>query len=63
MKELKIIKRNGKKVPFNPEKIALAIKKAFDSVDNDSYGFSDINKYFIISLLLMFSLFCLIIIT
>ena len=44
MKELKIIKRNGKKVPFNPEKIALAIKKAFDSVDNDSYGFSDINK-------------------
>lgn len=44
MKELNVVKRSGKKVPFNPNKIALAIKKAFDSVDNDAYSLNDVNK-------------------
>ena len=44
MKELNVVKRSGKKVPFNPNKIALAIKKAFDSVDNDNYTLNDVNK-------------------
>ena len=29
---LKVVKRNGKKVDFNGTKIALAIKKGFDSI-------------------------------
>ena len=33
--ELMVIKRNGKKVPFDETKIALAIKKGFDSVEVD----------------------------
>lgn len=44
VKELNVVKRSGKKVPFNPNKIALAIKKAFDSVDNDNYTLNDVNK-------------------
>lgn len=30
---LQVVKRNGKKVDFNGSKIALAIKKGFDSVN------------------------------
>ena len=32
--ELQVVKRNGKKVDFDGAKIALAIKKGFDSIDN-----------------------------
>lgn len=35
LEELVVIKRNGKKVPFDGAKIALAIKKGFDSVEVD----------------------------
>ena len=40
-----VIKRNGKKVPFDGTKIAIAIKKGFDSilVDNANY---QVPKYF-----------------
>ena len=30
--ELTVVKRSGQRVPFNGSKIALAIKKGFDSV-------------------------------
>ena len=43
-----VVKRDGKKVEFNKAKIAVAIKKGFDSVKNDSgenqYTEKDINK-------------------
>ena len=32
--DVTVIKRNGKKVPFDGSKIALAIKKGFDSVED-----------------------------
>ena len=35
LKELKAVKRNGKKVNFNGTKIAVAIKKGFDTVKTD----------------------------
>ena len=35
LEQLMVIKRNGKKVPFDETKIALAIKKGFDSVEVD----------------------------
>ena len=41
----KVIKRNGKKVNFDGSKIALAIKKGFDSIENEEkkYSLDDIN--------------------
>ena len=33
---LKVVKRNGKKVDFDGAKIALAIKKGFDSITVDA---------------------------
>lgn len=44
---LKVVKRDGKKAPFNEEKIALAIKKGFDSVVGDAYTENDANKVFL----------------
>ena len=51
---LEVVKRNGKKVNFDGTKIALAIKKAFDSVKNDeeegessSYTEKDVNKIYV----------------
>ena len=49
-----VIKRNGKKVDFDGSKIALAIKKGFDSVEEDDddsekekkYNSSDIQKVY-----------------
>ena len=35
LENLTVIKRNGKKVDFDEKKIALAIKKGFDSVEVD----------------------------
>ena len=50
---LQVVKRNGKKVDFNGSKIALAIKKGFDSIislDDDNnepkYTTKDINKVY-----------------
>ncbi len=43
--ELMVIKRNGKKVPFDETKIALAIKKGFDSVEIDSSEDEKLRKY------------------
>ena len=40
---IKVVKRNGKRVDFNGSKIALAIKKGFDSVDTE-YDMNDVNK-------------------
>ena len=47
--ELQVVKRNGKKVEFNGSKIALAIKKGFDSVndeENPKYNSKDVNKVY-----------------
>ena len=42
-----VVKRDGKKVDFNKAKIAIAIKKGFDSVNNENgnnkYSEKDIN--------------------
>ena len=35
LKQLTVVKRNGRKVEFEGDKIAIAIKKAFDSVENE----------------------------
>lgn len=37
-----ILKRNHKKDTFQPEKIAIAIKKGFDSIQNDHYSEADV---------------------
>ena len=47
LKQLIVIKRNGRKVEFEGDKIAIAIKKAFDSVANDNYTEKDANKVYI----------------
>ncbi|MDD3048642.1 MAG: anaerobic ribonucleoside triphosphate reductase [Bacilli bacterium] len=44
---LKVIKRDNKKVDFREEKIAVAVKKGFDSVSNEEYSEEDINKVFL----------------
>lgn len=43
--QLMVIKRNGKKVPFDETKIALAIKKGFDSVEVDNGEDEKFRKY------------------
>ncbi|MDO5569164.1 MAG: anaerobic ribonucleoside triphosphate reductase [bacterium] len=35
LENLKVIKRNGKRVSFNEDKIRIAIKKGFDSIESD----------------------------
>ena len=47
--KLLVVKRNGKKVEFNGSKIAVAIKKGFDSVNTDEetkYNEKDIQKVY-----------------
>lgn len=50
LENIKVIKRDGKKVDFDGTKIALAIKKGFDSViydeENPNYTETDINKVY-----------------
>ena len=46
LQKLTVIKRDGKKKDFEGEKIAIAIKKGFDSIENDSYTEKDINKVY-----------------
>ena len=46
---IKVIKRDGKKVDFDGTKIALAIKKGFDSINDESnkkYTENDVNKVY-----------------
>ena len=46
---LTVIKRSGKKVEWNGTKIAIAIKKAFDSLEKGeekSYSERDVNKVY-----------------
>ena len=45
VEKIKVVKRNGKKVDFDGSKIALAIKKGFDSVDT-FYEADDVNKVY-----------------
>ena len=47
--KLRVVKRDNKKVDFNGEKIALAVKKGFDSKDDfiDIYSEEDINKVYL----------------
>ncbi|MDD2180766.1 MAG: anaerobic ribonucleoside triphosphate reductase [Bacilli bacterium] len=55
MKDLVVIKRNGRRVSFDGSKIAIAIKKGFDSVINDDedieiekkYTNNDVNKIYL----------------
>ena len=48
--EIKVIKRDGKKVDFDGSKIAIAIKKGFDSVNQEcdrlKYSEEDVNKIY-----------------
>ena len=53
LSNLKVVKRNGKKVDFDGTKIALAIKKGFDSVNDQDeetgkykYDDKDITKVY-----------------
>ena len=41
---LTVVKRDGKKTNFREEKIAIAIKKGFESIENSSYTDKDITK-------------------
>ena len=45
LEELTVVKRNGKKVDFDETKIALAIKKGFDSVEVDIDEDEKMRKY------------------
>ena len=39
LSNLKVVKRNGKKVDFDSMKIAVAIKKGFDNLKTDRYAY------------------------
>ena len=45
LQNLVVIKRDGKKVPFDGMKIAMAIKKGFDSIEG-KYTDIDVNKVY-----------------
>ena len=45
LNDLVVVKRSGQRVSFNSLKIAIAIKNAFDSVDNN-YSNKDINTVY-----------------
>lgn len=45
--EVVIIKRNNKRDSFQPEKIAVAIKKGFDSISNQEYSAADSHFVFL----------------
>ena len=48
MPDLKVIKRNGKKVEFLGTKIAVAIKKGFDATNNEEYNNEELtNKVYL----------------
>ena len=45
LENIKVIKRNGKKVDFDQTKIAIAIKKGFDSIEVDGEDDQKVRKY------------------
>ena len=45
LEQLEVVKRNGKKVPFNGTKIAVAIKKGFDSITQFDENDERVQKY------------------
>lgn len=50
LENLKVVKRNGKKVDFDTAKVAIAIKKGFDGAnkaedEEERYTTKDIQKY------------------
>lgn len=47
MTNITILKRDNQKAKFNGEKIAVAIKKGFDSVDNTAYSSADVNQVYV----------------
>ena len=50
LETLEVVKRNGKKVPFDGTKVAMAIKKGFDSTivddEDEKYTTKDIQKVY-----------------
>lgn len=46
MDNLTILKRDNQKAQFNGEKIAVAIKKGFDSLEDPKYNGEDVNKVY-----------------
>lgn len=46
MTQITILKRDNQKADFNGEKIAVAIKKGFDSISNPKYTGEDVNKVY-----------------
>ena len=46
VQELTVIKRDGKKKSFEEGKIAIAIKKGFDSIENSPYTAKDVTKVY-----------------
>ncbi|AMC92766.1 anaerobic ribonucleoside triphosphate reductase [Erysipelothrix larvae] len=46
LENLVILKRDNRKSKFNGEKIAVAIKKGFDSVENKKYSSDDVNEVY-----------------
>ena len=46
-KTLIVVKRDGKKVSFNGGKIAIAIKKGFDSIENSDYTDGVVNEVYL----------------
>ena len=55
LESLEVVKRNGKKVEFDGTKVAMAIKKGFDSIlidlesDEKKYTSKDIQKVYLYS--------------
>ena len=47
LEEIKVIKRDGKKTSFTGSKIAIAVKKGFDAIENSEYNAEDANKVYI----------------
>lgn len=47
LKNVVVIKRNNRRVEFDGKKIAIAIKKAFESVEDEKYSEKDANKVYI----------------
>lgn len=50
LENLKVVKRNGKKVPFDTTKVAIAIKKGFDGTireeEESKYTSKDVQKVY-----------------
>ena len=44
--DITILKRDNRPVKFNGSKIAVAIKKGFDSIQNPDYNENDVNKVY-----------------